>query len=59
MKSYCSIPTGYKDTKFGRKYDHCGKEATYKVKNSDWHICGDHEEYAKEKKWVLVKLKGE
>lgn len=57
--NFCSVPTGYKDTKFGRKYDNCGKKATYKVENSDWYVCSDHKEYAKSKKWPLKKLKGE
>ena len=57
MKNFCSVPIGYKDTKFGRKYDNCGKEAIYQVKNSDWYVCSNHKEYAKEKKWLLIELK--
>jgi len=56
-KRFCSIPVGYKDSKFGRKYEHCGGKATHKVKNSDWYICSDHVEYANEQKWGLEKLK--
>lgn len=58
MKHFCSVVTGYRNTKYGKRYKHCGKEAIYSVKDSDWYVCNDCAIYADRIGWKLKKLKG-
>jgi len=56
MKHFCSVPTDLKVVEGEPRYSCCGKEASYKVKNSDWYICEDCVAYANKQKWELEKL---
>jgi len=56
MKYFCSVPTDLKVVEGEPRYSRCGKEALYKVKNSDWYVCEDCVAYANKQKWELEKL---
>ena len=54
---YCSMPIDLKIVEGKPKYSRCGKNAVYKVKNSDWYICKSCANYANKQKWELEELK--
>ena len=54
---HCSIPIDLKVIEGKPKYSYCGKEAIYKVKNSDWYVCRNCANYANKQKWELEELK--
>jgi len=55
---HCSIPIDLKVVEGKPKYSRCGKEAMYKVKNSDWYVCKNHVAYVNKQRWELEELKG-
>ena len=57
MNYTCSIPIDLKVIEGKPKYSYCGKEAIYKVKNSDWYVCRNCANYANKQKWELEELK--